>query len=63
MFDSTADNDSNRESVLEGSNLNVNAAAVTKKPRSILKGKGRKQFKSSEMPSGAITKMMTNKQI
>ena len=61
MFDSTADDDSNGESVLEGSNLNVNAVAVTRKPRSILKGKGKKQFKLSEIPAGAIAKMMASK--
>ena len=39
IFDATVDNNSNGE-ILEGSNLNVNAAAAARKPRSILKGKG-----------------------
>ena len=64
MFDTTADNNSNGEIILEGSDLNVNAAATTTKQRpSILKGKGRKNTKSSEMPTGVIGKMMTNKQL
>ena len=42
MFNSTVNNDSNGERVLEGNKLNVNAAAVTRKPRGILKGKGKK---------------------
>ena len=64
MFDTTANNNSNGETILEGSDLNVNAVAATKKQRpSILKGKGRKTFKSSEMPTGAVGKMMSNKKI
>ena len=64
MFDTTTNDDSNEEIILEGSNLNVNAAAATKKqrPPSILKGKGRKTFKSSEILAGAVSKIMTNKQ-
>ena len=61
LFDTTVDNNSNGEMILEGSDLNVNAAAARKgKPSSILR---KKHFKSSEMPSGAITKMIANKQI
>ena len=33
MFDSTADDDSNGENIIEGSDLNVNAAAVARKLR------------------------------
>ena len=63
MFDTTADDNINGE-IIEGSDLNVNAAAATKKqrPPSILKGKGRKTFKSSEILAGAVSKIMTNKQ-
>ena len=64
MFDTTADDNSNGEVVLEGSNLNVNAAAATKqqRPPSILKGRRRKPFKSSEMPAEPVPEMMINKQ-
>ena len=64
MFDTTADNNSNGEVIIEGSDLNVNAAAATKKVGrpSILKGKVRKTFKSSKMPAGVVGKKMTNKQ-
>ena len=63
MFDTT-DDDSNGESVLEGSELNVNTAAVSRRPKkSILKGKGKKLFKSSEMPTGAVAKMMASEQV
>ena len=64
MFDTTANNNSNEEIVIEGINLNVNVAVATKKIErlSILKGKGRRSFKSSEMPAGAVGKMMANKQ-
>ena len=63
MFDTTADDSSNRE-IIEGTDLNVNAAAVAKqqRPMSILKGRRRKSFKSSEMPAGSIAKMMANEQ-
>ena len=64
MFNTTADDNSNGEIVIEGSDLNINVAAATKKvgKPSILKGKGRRTFKSSKMPAGAVRKMMTNKQ-
>ena len=63
MFDTTADDNSNGE-VIEGSDLNVNAATATRqqRPTSILQGRRRKPFKSSEMPAGAISKMMANEQ-
>ena len=63
MFDTTADDNINGE-IIEGSDLNVNAAAATKKqrPPSILKGRGRRTFKSSEMLVGAVPKMTANKQ-
>ena len=52
---------------MEGSELNVNAAAATKaRPTSILKGKPRRKrriFKASEMPAGAVPKMMVSKQL
>ena len=38
MFDTTANNNSNGESVVEGSDLNVNAAAAKKQRPSNLKG-------------------------
>ena len=60
LFDTTTNNNSNVE-ILEGSNLNVNAAAAREgKPPNILQ---KKQFKSSKMPSGSIAKMMANKQL
>ena len=64
MFDATSNDNSNGEVVLEGSNLNVNAATATKQQRlpSILKGRTRKPFKSSKMPAGAISKIMANEQ-
>ena len=63
IFDATANNDSNG-GILEGSDLNVNAVATARKQRpSILKGSRRKNFKLSEMPVGAIAKMMANKQL
>ena len=44
--------------------MNVNTAAAAKKQRpSILKGNRRKNFKSSEMPAGVISKMMASKQL
>ena len=63
MFDTTASDNSNGEIVIEGRYLNVNAAATTKKVGrpGILKRKGRRTFKSSEMPAGAVGKMTTNK--
>ena len=68
MYDTTtADDDSNGESVLKGSKLNVNVVAARKaRPTSILKGKSsrkKKLYKSSEMPAGAVPKMMTSKQL
>ena len=62
MFDTTTDNNSHEE-IIEGTDLNVNTAAAAKqRPTSILKGRRRKPFKSSEMPAGAVTMMMANKQ-
>ena len=64
MFDSTTDDDSNGKSVLEGNKLNVNAAAVPRKPKKrILKGKGKKLFKQSEMPVGEVSKTIASEQI
>ena len=63
MFDTTADNNSNRESGLEGSGLYVNATAVKRQRSSILKGNRKKTFKSSEMPAGAVQKIMISKQL
>ena len=64
MFDTTADNNSNGEIVIEGSNLNVKTAAAKKKigRPSTLKGKGKRAFKSSEIPARSLKKMMENKQ-
>ena len=47
MFDTTANNNSNGESVVEVSNLNVSAAVVEKQRPSILNGNRRETFKSS----------------
>ena len=58
MFDTT-DDDSNRESVTEGSELNVNAAASTMKPK---RRKEKKLYKSTEMPAAVVAKMMANRQ-
>ena len=47
VYDATGDDDSNRESVLDGQELTVSAAAATKsRPQSILKviGKNQKKF-------------------
>ena len=66
MYDTIANDDSNGESVLEGSELNVNTAAAKKTRLSILKGKSsrrKKLYKSSEMPAGAFPKMMASKQL
>ena len=62
--DTTANDDSNEESVLEGSDLNVNAAAAKKpRPTSILRNRKKKILKSNEMPAGAVSKMMASKQL
>ena len=64
MFNAT-DDDSNGESVLEGNELNVNAAA-SRRPRkiSLKEGKMKKKlYKLSEMPAGAIAKMMASEQV
>ena len=63
MVNTTVDNNSNGEIILEGSDLNVNAAAAKKQRPSILIGNRRKNFKSSEMPAGAIPKIMARKQL
>ena len=56
MYDATTDDSSNEESVLEGSELNVNVAAARKlRPTSILKGNRRKKIlRAGEMPVGAV---------
>ena len=61
MFDTTDDDNSNGESVVEVSDLNFSTAAAKKQQPSILKGIRRKTFKSIEMPAGAIGKMMASK--
>ena len=43
--------------------MNVNAAVSKRPKKNILKGKGKKIFKSSEMPAGLIAKMMADKQL
>ena len=63
VFDTTADDNSNGEIILEESDLNINAAVAEKQRPSILKGNRRKNFKSSEMPAGVIPKMMVTKQL
>ena len=64
IVNTTANNNSNGKIILAGSDWNVNAAAATKKERpSILKGNRRNNFKSNEMPTGAISKIMANKQV
>ena len=62
MFDTTTNDNSNGE-ILEGSDLNVNAAAIRKEIPSMLRGQQKKKSKSNKMPSGAIVKMMANKQL
>ena len=62
LFDTTADDDSNGEVVLEGSDLNVNAAAAKKQRPSILKNR-KKIFKLSEIKASAVQKIMTSKQM
>ena len=66
VYNTNGDNDSNGESFLEGKALNVSAAAVKKTRPSILKGRSprrKKLYKSSEMPEGAVPKMMANRQL
>ena len=66
VYDTTTTNDdSNGESVLKGSKLNVNATAVKKlRPTSILKRKRKKKiFKVSKMLAGAVPKMMASKKL
>ena len=60
LFDTTADDDSNGESILEGDDLNVNAAAAKKQHPSILKRR-KKILRSSEIPTGAVLKIMAKK--
>ena len=62
LFDTTANDDSNGESVLEGRDLNVNAAAA-KKQRPSTRKRNKKILKASEMPAGAVPKMMASKQM
>ena len=64
VHSTTANDDSNGESVLEGSDLNVNAAAAKKpQPTSILRNRKKKILKASELPAGAVSKMMASKQL
>ena len=64
LFDTTINDDSNGESVLEGSDLNVNAAAEKKpRPTSILRDKKKKILKASEILAEAVSKMMASKQL
>ena len=64
MFDTTANDNSNRESVLEESDLIVRAAAAKKHRSSILKGnRSKKILRASEMPVGAVSKIMASKQM
>ena len=63
MFNTTTD-DSNWESIVEGGDFNdVNAAAAKKQQPSILRNRKNKILKASEMPAGAVSKMMTSKQM
>ena len=62
IYDNT-DNGSIGESDSEENKLNGNAASSTRPKKSILKGNGKKIFKSSEMPAGSIHKMMADKQL
>ena len=70
VYNTTGDNDSDGESVLEGQELIGNAAAAATKsqPQSILKVKGKggrkkkRIFRASEMPAGAVSKMIANEQ-
>ena len=62
VCNTTANDDSNGESILEGSDLNVYVAAAKKpRPTSILRNRKKKMFKASEMPAGAVSKMMASK--
>ena len=62
MFDTTADDNSNGESVVKESDLNVNAAAAKKQRPSFLKrNRKKKTFKASEMPAGEVPKIMGSK--
>ena len=64
VVDTTAHDDINGESVLEGNELNINTAAARKpRPTSILRKRIKKVLKASEMPAGAVSKMMTSKQL
>ena len=62
MFDAT-DNDINGESVVEGNDLNVNAAAAKKQRPGILRNRKKKILKASKMPAGAVPKVMASKQM
>ena len=66
ILDTTTDDNSNGESVVEGSDMNVNVAAAEKQRPIILKQKGNRKkqiLKASEMPAGAVPKMMASKQM
>ena len=68
VYKTTSYNNSNGESVLEGKELNVSAtaAATNAKPTSILREKIPKRknlYRSSEMPAGAVSKMLASKQL
>ena len=62
MYDMT-DDESNGESVSEEQDLNINAAALTRPKKGILKRGEKKLYKSSEMPAAAVAKMMASKQL
>ena len=59
MFDTSAD-DSNGESIVKVNDLNVNAAAAKKQRPSILRDRKTKILKASEIPAGAVPKMMAS---
>ena len=63
MYDTT--NNEDGESVSEGTKMNVNAAAAsaTSKESVLNKRRGKKVYKSSEMPTAAVAKMMASKQL
>ena len=65
VYNTTSNDDSNGESVLEGKEMNVSAAAAMKaRSSSILKQKRRKKiFKASEMLADAVPKIMASKQM
>ena len=63
MFDTTANNNSSEESVVEGSDLNVNVEAAKKQHPRILKRNKKIKLSAIEMSAGAVPKMITRKQM